>query len=402
MYIQRNIENTLLYAMQQTKVVLLCGIRQAGKSTLLRQLFPDYDYVSLDDIRVLRQAREDPVLFFKDRQLPLIIDEVQYAPELFLTIKHIVDQQDRKGLIILTGSQSYELLSKAAESLAGRISLLELPPLSQRELSGSNVNRPFIPGEYELRGRLQTNAEIWQKIIRGSMPELAADSARNVEWFYRDYVRTYLERDVRNVLGVQNLLAFGNFMTSLAARTTKVLLYEDLARDCGLSLNTVRSWLSVLCATGMVKLLQCYRSNLIQRALKAPKLFFMDCGLVCYLTGWKTPEQAASGAMNGALFENFVISEIAKTYLNAGHDLKGLYYYRDKDQKEIDLLIEGDQILYPVEIKKSATPDSHWLKHFPVLTRVQQKTVGEGAVLCLCDELTSLSEQVKAVPVEYL
>lgn len=400
MHVLRNIEKALLKSMRRSAVVVLRGVRGTGKTTLLHRLLPDYDYVSLADIRTLRQAFAEPASFFKSRKLPLIVDDIQYAPQLLHTVKEVVDQDGGKGVIVLAGLPSPELLN-AGKLLAGRVSILELSSLSQREFSESVTNRPFIPGKYEMRGQPSPAADVWQRIVRGGMPKLASDTALTPECFYRDYVRSYLERDVRNMLNVKDLLGFGTFMVTLAKRAAQVLVCHEVARDCALSTDTVRRWLSVLCATGLIKLLPCYSATLRSGKRNAPVLYFMDCGLICYLTGWQPPEQAASSAMSRALYENLVISEIAKAYLNAGKDLKSLYYYLPRGQSEYTLLIENRRLLHPVAINQSVAPDKRWLKHFSALTRAMPE-VGEGAVVCLCDELTSLSSEIKAVTVGYL
>lgn len=403
MYLKRAIEKTLQKAGRQAKVVLLTGARQVGKSTVLQECF-DYKYTTLDDENELNLAKNDRTLFFKDRELPLIIDEAQYAPELFGTIKLVVDREQRKGQLFLSGSQTYELMQSAAESLAGRICVIEMSGLSQREISGTGFDLPFIPTDEYISARgksLKRYDNLWQRIHRGSMPELL-DAERDWEWFYRDYVRTYLERDVRRIINVKDETRFRAFLVSLAARSGQIVVYEDIARDVGVDNKTVKSWLSVIAGSGLVRLINTCSNNVIKRMIKSPKLFFMDTGLLCYLVGWKTPQTAMNGAMSGNIFETFVVGEIIKSWQNYGRSPESIYYYRDKDKNEIDLVIEDENTLYPVEIKKAATIDQRWGKAFALLDKIPGKKRGKGAIICQCDKCLPLSEDITALPVEYI
>jgi predicted AAA+ superfamily ATPase len=389
----------------QFRVLLITGSRQVGKSTLLKEkLIPEYDYVTLDDFSDLSLAQKDGSLFFKNHPLPVIVDEVQRAPDLFLQIKLLADSSKEKGKIILTGSQSYKLLSKAADSLAGRVCIINMSSLSLREKLKINFNTEFLPtGEYisARKKRIKKYGNLWYHIWRGGMPELADD---NIEWesFYRSYIRTYIERDVANLISVKNLVKFNNFMQCIAARVGELFNADSLARDVGVTSKTISEWTSILESSGVIKLLQPYEKNVSNRAVKTPKIYFMDTGLVCYLVGWSSSQVAMNGAMSGGLFENFIVSEIIKSYYNAGHDSKNIYFYRDKDKKEIDLIIEKDNTLYPVEIKKSAQPSPDMTKSFSVLNKISGKSVGQGCVLCQCDKMQYLSESVMALPIEYV
>lgn len=404
MYIKRAIENVLLKAEKQSKVILLTGARQVGKTTVIRETFPAYSYITLDDDNEFMLAKTDPQLFFRDRRYPLIIDEVQYVPELFRTIKLIADKSDEKGQMFLTGSQTYNLLSSTTESLSGRVSILELSGLSLRERFGVNCSEPFIPTDEYLSARrleIVSYKQIWQIIHRGSMPELINEE-RDWEWFYRDYVRTYLERDVRKIVNVKDELKFRNFLVSIAARSGQVLVYDDIAHDVGVDIKTVQHWLSVVAASGIVRIIHTYANNIIKRAIKSPKIYLMDTGLLCYLLGWKTAETAEKGAMSGNIFETFAVSEIIKSYINAGYDAEQIYYYRDADKKEIDLLIVDGDTLYPVEIKKSAHVSKDWIKNFNVLNKIPGKKIGKGAVICLAENPIPITEDVTALPIEYI
>ena len=404
MYLSRSIEKTILKAENQTKVVLITGARQVGKSTTIRELYPDYTYITLDDENFAALARSDSALFFRDIRYPVIIDEAQYAPELFRAIKKIADADKVKGRFFLTGSQSYELMSNASESLAGRISIVEMSGLSLRELFHIDFDRPFIPDDSYIKKRSNSivhYSDIWSVIHRGSMPELL-NPERDWEWFYRDYVRTYLERDIRRIINIKDEIKFRNFLTCLAARSGELLVYQELANEVGIDIKTAQSWVSVVAASGLVRIIHTYQNNIIKRAIKTPKIFFMDTGLLCYLTGWNSPEVLRNGAMSGSIFETFVVSEILKSYSNAGRGTDGIYYYRDKDKKEIDLLIENGNTIHPVEIKKSGSVKKDWIKNFSVLDKIPGKQVGRGAVICLAEKRLPVNENVDALPIEYI
>lgn len=405
MYINRHILPYLERMKKQFRVLLVTGSRQVGKSTLLKnKLLPEYDYVTLDDFSDLSIAQKDAALFFKNHPLPVIVDEVQRAPNLFLQIKLLADNSEEKGKIILTGSQSYKLLSNAADSLAGRVCIINMSSLSLREKYGIDFNTEFLPTEEYISKRknfIKTYENLWNHIWRGSMPELADDT---VEWesFYRSYIRTYIDRDVADLIDVKNLVKFNNFMQCIASRVGELFNADSLARDVGVTSKTISQWTSILESSGVIKLLQPYEKNVSNRAVKTPKIYFMDTGLVCHLVGWSSSQVAMNGAMSGSLFENFVISEIIKSYYNSGHDSKDIYFYRDKDKKEIDLIIEKDNILYPIEIKKSAQPTIDMAKSLSVLHKIPGKTVGQGCILCQCDKMHYLSDNVAALPVEYI
>lgn len=405
MYINRHILPYLERMKKQFRVLLVTGSRQVGKSTLLKnKLLPEYDYVTLDDFSDLSIAQKDAALFFKNHPLPVIVDEVQRAPNLFLQIKLLADNSEEKGKIILTGSQSYKLLSNASDSLAGRVCIINMSSLSLREKYGIDFNTEFLPTEEYISKRknfIKTYENLWNHIWRGSMPELADDT---VEWesFYRSYIRTYIDRDVADLIDVKNLVKFNNFMQCIASRVGELFNADSLARDVGVTSKTISQWTSILESSGVIKLLQPYEKNVSNRAVKTPKIYFMDTGLVCHLVGWSSSQVAMNGAMSGSLFENFVISEIIKSYYNSGHDSKDIYFYRDKDKKEIDLIIEKDNILYPIEIKKSAQPTIDMAKSLSVLHKIPGKTVGQGCILCQCDKMHYLSDNVAALPVEYI
>ena len=404
-YIPRHILFFVQRMTTQFKVVLVTGSRQIGKTTLLKQNFAsNYDCVVLDDFSELDIAKKDPSLFFKNHSFPIFIDEVQRVPELFLQIKYLVDKSEEKGAFLLTGSQSYTLLKNAADSLAGRICIIDMASLSLREIHQIEFNKPFYPTEKYIAERtklLKSYGNIWKNIFCGSMPEL---NASKIEWesYYRSYVRTYIDSDVRDLINVKNLVKFSNFMKCIASRTGELYNAESVSRDVGVTVKTIQEWISILESSGIIKIIHAYSTNSTSRAIKTPKIYFMDTGLVCYLVGWTSAEVAMNGAMSGSLFETFVVSEVVKSFYNAGHSTEHIYFYRDKDKKEIDLLIEEDNILYPIEIKKSARPSLDMAKSFSVLNKIANKKIGNGCILCQCDKKTFLSDNVIALPIEYL
>ena len=402
MYLKRHIENILKKAEKQSKVVLLTGARQVGKTTSIKKLYKNYEYVTLDNENDLILANEDRNLFFRDRKFPIIIDEVQYAKELFKEIKYRVDKSPKKGQVFITGSQTYELLSSTAESLAGRVSILEMPSLSLRELFKVKINTPFIPTENYIKERekeLKSYSNLWDKIHRGSMPEML-DTSRDWDWFYRDYIRTYIERDIRKIINIKDEIKFKKFLIAIAARSAQIVVFEEIAKEVGIDIKTVQSWLAVIASSGLVKIVNTYQSNLIKRIIKSPKLFFLDTGLLCHLVGWTTAETVKNGAMAGHIFENFVVSEILKSFLNYGKNLDNIFYYRD--QKEIDLIIEDNNTIYPIEIKKSATIQKDWSKNFSVLSKITNKSIGKGYVVSLVEKPVNITSNVTAIPIEYI
>lgn len=401
MYRRREAEATLLSLMGQFKVVLVTGARQVGKTTMLQHVLPeDFRYVTLDDPRAGVLAREDPVLFFDANRLPVAVDEVQRVPELFQQVKFLVDQSPEAGRVVLTGSQTFQLMQGVSESLAGRVAILEMTGMSLRELTGCGGRGPYVPSEVGDDGRCESpeNLDLWATIHRGSMPRLMDPS---VSWdaFYTGYVRTYLERDVRDLITVKDEASFYHFLVACAARTGRLVNHSDLARDAGVDTKTAQSWLSVLQASGVVRLLRPFWSNATKRLTKTPKLYFTDTGLACHLLGWSSPETLRRGAMAGHVFETFVVGEVIKSYLNAGGDARNVHFYRDARQREIDLIIQEGRVLHPVEIKTSATVTREAVAGFSVLADVGDYGVGAGAVICQTREPYPVTATVKAVPV---
>lgn len=401
MYRRREAEATLLSLMGQFKVVLVTGARQVGKTTMLQHVLPeDFRYVTLDDPRAGVLAREDPVLFFDANRLPVAVDEVQRVPELFQQVKFLVDQSPEVGRVVLTGSQTFQLMQGVSESLAGRVAILEMTGMSLRELTGCGGRGPYVPSEVGDDGRCESpeGLDLWATIHRGSMPRLMDPS---VSWdaFYTGYVRTYLERDVRDLITVKDEASFYHFLVACAARTGRLVNHSDLARGAGVDTKTAQSWLSVLQASGVVRLLRPFWSNATKRLTKTPKLYFTDTGLACHLLGWSSPETLRRGAMAGHVFETFVVGEVVKSYLNAGGDARNVHFYRDARQREIDLVIQEGRVLHPVEIKTSATVTREAVAGFSVLADVGDYDVGAGAVICQTREPYPVTATVKAVPV---
>lgn len=399
MYIKREIEPTIDSMLKQGKVVLVTGARQVGKTTVLKQhLGNDFNYVSMENPRDYLLAKEDAVLFFESKTLPLIIDEVQRVPELFSPIKWIVDQSEEKGRIVLTGSQTYHLMKGVSESLAGRIRILEMPGLSLRELSGNSSSpHPYVP-EVMADSLNSPLTDVWDLIHRGSMPELQDP---NIDWdlFYTDYVAAYLERDVRELVNVKNEAKFYSFMVACAARTGQLLNTSDIANAVDVDHKTVKAWLSVLQASNIVRVIEPFWPNIDKRLTKTPKIFFMDTGLVCHLTRWTTPDQLRNGAAAGHIFETFIVSEILKSFMNSGKSLHDVWFYRDTKKREIDLVIQDGHILHPVEIKVSATVKKDAVKNFACLENLPGYEVSFGHVICQTPEPYFITRTVQAVPV---
>lgn len=406
MYIPRHVEETVKNISKMFGAILVTGPRQVGKTTLLKRIAKNVEYVTLDDPIMLQSAREEAGTFFKNTPPPLFVDEIQYAPNLFPYIKMIIDSEHKKGQFYMSGSQRFVMMKNVTESLAGRLGLIELLGLSLREINGVSFDAPFIPTEEYYEGRRKdlketSYKEIWNTIYKGSMPQMYAE--KNIDWtvFYGSYVKTYIERDVRDLTQVGDENKFLKFMTVLAACTGQLLNLASVARDVDISAPTAERWLSILQTSQVVYLLQPYHNNLIRRAVKTPKIYFLDTGLAAYLTKWNTPEVMQNGAMSGAFFETFVIAEVIKSYLNKGKDIP-LYFYRDKDMNEIDLLILQNQTLYPIEIKKHADPKKNDISAFRILDKIPGILRGQGGVVCMYDSLITLQGEDKIIPVKYL
>ncbi len=408
-YIERAITPILKKRVQNSKCVLVTGARQIGKSTLIKHDFPDYNRANFDDKLTRLQAREEPKLFFLNNPCPLFIDEVQKENNVLEEIKLLVDESDERGRFILSGSQKLELMKGMSESLAGRVSITELSGLSMREIHNVKFNRHFVPtGEYlqEREKELRPYDKLWETIHKGFYPELY-NVEREWQEYYSSYVSTYLERDINELISADSI-TFTKFLTAVAARTGEMLNYANIAGDVGVSELTIKNWISILERTGIVYLLQPYSASALNRAIKTPKIYFRDTGLACYLTRWLTAEALKCSAVAGNMFETFVVSEILKSYTNEGKDYRfHIFYYRGKDktasaENEIDLIVEEDGVLYPVEIKMSGNPKANMGATNPVLDKIKEKTRGMGVILCLIDKKTYLRENLVALPIEYV
>lgn len=408
-YIERAITPILKKRVQNSKCVLVTGARQIGKSTLIKHDFPDYNRANFDDKLTRLQAREEPKLFFLNNPCPLFIDEVQKENNVLEEIKLLVDESDERGRFILSGSQKLELMKGMSESLAGRVSITELSGLSMREIHNVKFNRHFVPtGEYlqEREKEIRPYDKLWETIHKGFYPELY-NVEREWQEYYSSYVSTYLERDINELISADSI-TFTKFLTAVAARTGEMLNYANIAGEIGVSELTIKNWISILERTGIVYLLQPYSASALNRAIKTPKIYFRDTGLACYLTRWLTAEALKCSAVAGNMFETFVVSEILKSYTNEGKDYRfHIFYYRGKDktasaENEIDLIIEEDGVLYPVEINMSGNPKANMGATNPVLDKIKEKTRGMGVILCLIDKKTYLRENLVALPIEYV
>ncbi len=407
MYHKRTLESFLKKASGQFPVTLVTGPRQVGKTTILQHLGKGKrTYVTLDDPTLAALAREEPALFLQRFPPPVLIDEIQYAPELLPHIKIMVDKERKNGMFWLTGSQQFQLMQGVTESLAGRVGIINLLGLSLKELQGhADKAVPFLPIGKQLQDRLEISLplslqDIYRIIWRGAFPAFALEEEADRDIFYSSYIQTYLQRDVRDLANVGDEGAFLKFLRAAAARTGQLLNMSDMARDASISVPTAKRWLSILETSGIVFLLEPYHSNTTKRLVKAPKLYFLDTGLCAYLTEWSSPETLEAGAMSGAILETFIFTEILKSYWHNGKRAP-LYYYRDKDKKEVDLLIVQDGMIYPLEIKKTASPDKRTVRHFSLLEQLK-KPVKEGGVICLSETLLPITKTASSIPVGLL
>ena len=402
-YISRNLEAVVMQVTKEFPAVLVTGPRQVGKTTMLKKLMEGTDrkYVSLDDLNERSLAKNDPELFLQAHKPPVLIDEVQYAPELFPYIKIYADSHHEPGAFWLTGSQVFQMMKGVQESLAGRAAVLSMTSLAQAELSGASMT----PFEVDLealteREELRIPADmqgIFERIYRGSMPAIVSGRNTNSQIFYSSYLLTYIERDVRLLSDAIDSLKFLRFMTAAAARCSQMLNVAEIAQDADINQKQAKDWLQILETLGIIFYLHPYSNNLLKRLVKTPKLYFYDTGLVCHLTRWSSPEVLENGAMNGAVLENYVVSEIAKTWLNSGKE-PYMYYYRDKDAKEIDVILEHDGILNPIEIKKTSNPGTELTRVFSLLDKASVPR-GKGAVVCMKPKVGVIDRDNYIVPV---
>ncbi len=408
MYIKRHLEEQVLEASKFYPVVMVCGQRQVGKSTMLNRIKGENRrYVTLDDGSARRLASTDPALFFETYGYPLLIDEFQRVPSILLEMKKIVDKkaldgEDNSGMFWLTGSQKFKMMQDVSESLAGRVAVLDMSGLSAAELE----NRPawaFDPDLSRLKDRMKTAVpkdihRVYRDIFRGGMPKLCTTEIDR-DRYYTDYINTYIERDINDLAQVGKLNEFYDLLVFLAARTGQELKYDEIAAAIGVSAPTAKSWVAILERSGIIYILRPYYSNITKRLVKTPKVYFMDTGLAAYLCRWPTPETLEYGAMDGAFFETYAVTEIVKSLYNAGKPAD-LYYYRDVDKKEIDLLIVRGDKIYPIEIKKSKEPQKPD-KNFDALAQLKME-VQPGIILCMSDELIPYNRTSWYCPISVL
>lgn len=407
-YIPRSIEPLIVQIMGEYAAVLITGPRQVGKSTLLAHIAGESgclrNRVTLDDLTVRELATTDPTMFFQVYEPPILIDEVQYAPNLFSRIKMMIDAGMPPGSFWLTGSQQFRLMELAGESLAGRAAILSLSSLTQVE--SERMPRPGFSFDLDLWMERQRAVpsrpvrDLYSVMLRGQMPGVVSGKFTNVPVFYESYLRTYIERDVRRLLGDVDALQYVDFMRAAAARCSQMLNVASIAQDVGIRPDKAKTWLAMLERSGVIFFLHPFSNNQLKRTVKAPKLYFHDCGLVAHLTRWLTPETLEAGAMSGAFMENYVVSEVYKSFLNSGME-PPLYYYRDHDGKEVDLIVEVDGQLHPVEIKKTATPQLSMVKNFKTLRR-GSAPLGRGAIVCAAENVSALNGDVLVIPARLL
>ena len=404
-YIKRHLEDVVLNMSRSFSAILVTGPRQSGKTTMLKKLAAqegnNRGYVSLDDLNERSLAKEDPALFLQIHRPPVLIDEVQYAPELFTYIKIYIDEHHDPGSFWMTGSQIFRLMQGIQESLAGRVGLLHMSPLSQREITGQNCV-PFTTDFETLLSESKkiqavSTPEIFERLWNGCMPGIVSGAFPDCCVYYSSYLSTYIERDVRELSGAIDSLKFVRFITAAAARAGQIVNYHSLAEDADIDQTTAKNWLNILETLGIVFLLHPYSNNVLKRTIKTPKLYFYDTGLICYLTKWSSPKTAMLGAMNGALLENYAVSEIMKSFQNAAKE-PFIYYYRDRDAKEIDVILESDGRLCPLEIKKAVSPEKKLTKVFQIIDRSPLQR-GTGGVLCMAETFGAFDKDNLIVPI---
>ena len=398
-YLPRQMENAILKASKTFPVVMVCGQRQTGKSTMLKHLAEkDRKYVTFDDIKARTLALNDPELFFETYGNKLIIDEFQRVPSILLEIKRRVDESSEQGQFWLSGSQKFVMMKNVSESLAGRVAIFTLLPLSSREIN-HQISDPFIPEIEILKKKENLNRslkEIFEEIFRGGLPKVVLNQEVDRELYYSSYMNTYIERDISSLEQIGKLDEFRSFMTYMASNTAQELNYDSISRVVGVSAVTIKQWVTILERSNIIYLLKPFASNVTKRLVKTPKCYFLDTGLAAYLTSWPTAQTLMNGNAAGAFFETYVIGEILKGYSNCGIDAN-LYYYRDADQKEIDLLMIKGNTIYPFEIKKAKQPE-HANKNFSVLKKFNM-TINPGLILCNADNLFPISKEAWYCPI---
>jgi predicted AAA+ superfamily ATPase len=407
LYYKRHIEATIKRIAKRKPVVVITGARQVGKSTMLKNTFSDINNISLNRPLVRNSAKDNPSLFFEQNNPPVIVDEIQKVPELFDYVKDVVDSDnaEKTGQFYLTGSQSQKLMERVSDSLSGRAGIVKMLGLSCRELDEIAYSKVFKPTKTHMDEISKyAPAFDYEKLIarihKGFFPELYKTESDLDDWsdYYDSYFQTYIEKDVKEVLNIRDEIAFVKFVRACASLTGEMLSYVTLGEMCGKDVGTVKSWLSVLVSSGLVYLLEPYYNNFSKRLVKAPKMYFLDTGLACFLLGWNTSQQLVNGAAFGHIFESFVFAEILKSYYNAGKTTPQIFYYRDADKNEIDILIKDGDVLHPIEIKTTSDPNKSMVSAFKQIEKIPDMKLGEGAVICLSKEPLPLKEGVWILP----
>ena len=401
-YLKRQMEESILKASKTFPVVMVCGQRQTGKSTMLSHLMPkDMKYVSLDDDRARMLAKRDPEMFFEIYGDKLFIDEFQRVPSILINIKKIVDSKKENGQFWLSGSQKFVMMKNVSESLAGRVAIFDMLPLSFNEINLS-IKEPFNPEIDVLKKRVnnkRTIKEVFESIFIGGLPKYVLEKGIDRDLYFQSYINTYIERDISSLEQVGKLDEFRTFVTYMAANTAQELKYDSISKVVGVSVPTIKEWVTILERSGLIFILRPYSSNLSKRLVKTPKCYFLDTGLASYLTSWPNAETLLNGSSAGAFFETYVFSEILKGFVNTGKR-PNIYYYRDVDKKEIDLLIVGPNCIYPIEIKMSKSP-SNPNKSFSVLNKFGME-IKPGLIICMTDELFPNSSDSWLCPIGLL
>lgn len=408
MYINRHIKKAFKKAEKFYPAILLTGSRQVGKSTFLTHTYKKCDYISFDKWDNLRDIKNNPQEFLLKLKKQLILDEIQRIQDAFIAIKYIIDEYKNKEkiLYLLTGSQKFVLMKNVSESLAGRLAILEMYGLSSREIYEDDRNDVFMPKKEYIENAVPkfkySKNELWNRILRGSYPEIYEKNVNDLQMFYSNIVETYVERDVHEFLNIKDTYTFKKFLVSIAARSGQLLNMSEMGKEIGVDTKTIKSWISVLEASNIIYLLYPFYLNVSKRIVKTPKVYFLDTGLLCYLTDWKDYKTLESGAYSGNIFETFVVSEIIKSFANSG--LKpNIYYFRNANTAEIDLLFYEDNTLYPIEIKKSSSPNPNAIKSFHLLKSYYKNVnVGEGGIICSSNGLKKIDSSNYLIPIEYL
>ena len=403
-YIHRTLEQKIMDISRDYSCLLLIGPRQVGKTTMLEHLMKGSERrkVTLDDAENRRLAQSDPALFLEMHPAPVLIDEVQYAPQLFSYIKISVDNGAAPGSYWLTGSQAFQLMELAQESLAGRTAIVHMSALSQSELYGDGTTEPLSINPEKLNHRKEhlsscNSVEMFERIWSGGMPGHRSGRYTDRDVFYSSYIQTYINRDVSDMIPGVDKLLFADFIRAAACRVGQLLNTHDIAQDVGVSDDTAKRWLQVLEKSEVIFYLRPYSNNLLKRTVRTPKMYFFDTGLAAYLTKYASPEILMNGAINGAILENYTVAEIRKTWLNSARECL-MHYYRDRDTNEIDMVIEADGELHPLEIKKSTNPGTELASAFKVLDKGSVPR-GTGAILCLREEMSAIDRNTFILPI---